>query len=198
VFGIGKKHKKQLSDQELLEKISANNYEAALIGELFARYTHMVYGVCMKYLEDSDDAADAVMNIYEKLCAEMHKHQINCFATWLYVTSRNFCLMQLRTKKAMQHRHALWEKDQEIFMENSFVLHPLDDTENGNHTQKLHDCIENLKHEQKACVRLFYFEDKCYQEIAHQLQIEEKQVKSHLQNGKRNLSICLENANGHE
>lgn len=187
-----KKAIKQYSDQELLEAYREKG-EPELLAELYMRYTHMVYGVCMKYLKNPDEASDAVMNIYEKLLKDVGRHQILKFSTWLFVTTRNHCLMELRNLKSLEKKHNLWQNEQQLFMESEEFLHPLDEDVEL-HTQQLKICIEQLKNEQKACIQLFYYQNKCYSEIARKLEIDEKKVKSHLQNGKRNLKICMENA----
>jgi RNA polymerase sigma-70 factor, ECF subfamily len=188
-----KKDIRQHSDEELLSAFREKNSQE-ILATLFTRYTHMVYGVCMKYLQDPDDASDAVMNIFEKLQGDLHRHQILKFSTWLYVITKNHCLMELRSRKSEQRKHILWQENQDIFMESEPLMHPVDDIEM--HTQQLKLCIEQLKNEQKACIELFYYQSKCYLQIAETLCIDEKKVKSYLQNGKRNLKICLENAHG--
>lgn len=187
---IFKKSKNELSDQELLEAFQKEG-DTRILAELYTRYTHMVYGVCMKYFADADDASDAVMNIYEKLCTDIHRHQILKFSTWLYVSTRNHCLMELRSRKTREKHQELWQNEQLLFMESQEFVHPIDDGEL--HSKQLKLCLDQLKKEQKECIRLFYYENKCYLEIARTLQLEEKAVKSHLQNGKRNLKICMEN-----
>ncbi|MFW5707087.1 MAG: RNA polymerase sigma factor [Bacteroidota bacterium] len=191
MLNLFRKNIRNFSDQELLEKYREKT-DQQLLAELFTRYTHLVYGVCMKYLKNPDDASDAVMNIYEKLSNDIHRHQIIKFSTWLYVTTRNYCLMELRSRKTQEHRHDLWQKDQQVFMESMEVMHPVDDNPEL-HTEQLRLCIEQLKNEQKNCIELFYYHNKCYLEIAEALALDEKKVKSHLQNGKRNLKICMEN-----
>lgn len=186
-----KKDISQLSDQELLEGYR-NKKDQQWLAELFTRYTHLVYGVCMKYLKNPDDASDAVMNIYEKLSSDIHRHQIIKFSTWLYVISKNHCLMELRSRKSVERHHDLWQQEQQLFMESVEFLHPLDDQQEL-HEKQLRLCIEQLKTEQKQCIELFYYQHKCYLEIARTMNIEERKVKSHLQNGKRNLKICMEN-----
>lgn len=186
---IFKKSWKDYSDQELLAAFQQKG-EAEFLATLYTRYTHMVYGVCMKYLADPDDAADAVMNIYEKLSADIHRHQILKFSSWLYVITKNHCLMELRSKKTREKHQELWQNEQLLFMESEQFVHPVDDGEL--HAQQLKLCLEQLKNEQKACIQLFYYENKCYQDIASLLGLDEKSVKSHLQNGKRNLKICLD------
>lgn len=186
------KDKEQYTDQELLMKYREKREQHLLAG-LFTRYTHLVYGVCLKYLRNTEDASDAVMNIYEKLSSNIHRHEIIKFSTWLYVISKNHCLMELRKRKSLEHKQEVWQEEQLLFMESESFLHPIDeDTEV--HTQQLKLCLEQLKREQKSCIELFYYQNKCYLEISDILKIEEKTVKSHLQNGKRNLKICIANS----
>ena len=190
MFRLFSKDIKDYTDQELLEAFSKKN-DQHFLAALYTRYTHLVYGVCMKYLKNPDDASDAVMNIYEKLSQDIHRHEIIKFSTWLYVITRNHCLMELRSRKSQDRRHEMWQNEQDLFMESEEFLHPVDE-EDELHSQQLKLCIEQLKAEQKSCIELFYYQNKCYLEIAQQLKIEEKKVKSHLQNGKRNLKICME------
>jgi len=164
------------------------------LGELYSRYLHLVYGVCLKFLTDREESKDAVMQIFENLITEVLNHDIHQFKGWLYVLTKNYCLMQLRSKQSRDKRLKLWSKDQDIFMESELENHLID--KNGEELNAaLKDCIERLKNEQKQCIELFYFYNKCYIDISVQLNIDEKKVKSHLQNGKRNLKICLENKN---
>jgi len=151
----------------------------------------MVYGVCLKYLQNREDAKDAVMGIYEKLTEDVLKHDIHIFGSWLYVLCKNYCLMQIRADKTLSNRRKVWES---VFMESERILHPIDD--NTDHIEKaIKECMEKLKQEQKDCIELFYFNNRCYVEIAGLLNINVKNVKSYIQNGKRNLKICLEGKN---
>jgi RNA polymerase sigma-70 factor, ECF subfamily len=191
LLNLFRKNIKHYSDQLLLEKYR-DEKDQQFLAELYTRYTHLVYGVCMKYFKDPDDASDAVMNIYEKLSTDIHRHQIIKFSAWLYVITKNHCLMELRSRKSQERRHDLWQEDQQLFMESMDFLHPIDE-DFDLHTEQLRLCIEQLKNEQKNCIELFYYHNKCYLEIAEELSLDEKKVKSHLQNGKRNLKICMEN-----
>ena len=175
------------SDSDLIERFRAISDQKAL-GELFERYSALVYGVCLKYLKNRNDSKDAVMQIFEKLQTSLKEHQIEHFRSWLYVTSKNHCLMQLRSRKKLQK-----EELGDDFMENVFVLHP-DDEDNGYEKDliKLEHCIEQLKTDQKKCVQLFFLKEMCYKEIVTDTGLDLKQVKSHIQNGKRNLKICME------
>jgi RNA polymerase sigma-70 factor (ECF subfamily) len=193
IFNISGNKASQISDEELLRKFSSSG-DLEILGELYSRYMHLVYGVCLKYLKSRDESMDAVMQIFEKLIVEIPKQRIDNFRSWLHVVTKNYCLMQLRSEKSRNEKMQEWINDPLIFMENEHVLHPLD--ENSPEMDKmLMDCIEKLKEEQKECVKQFYFGNRSYSEIAIWLNTDEKKVKSYLQNAKRNLKICLENRN---
>jgi RNA polymerase sigma-70 factor (ECF subfamily) len=190
MLDISGKHRDE-SDEELLQRYLRSG-DLELLGELYARYMHLVYGVSLKYLENREDASDAVMHIFEKLISELPRHQVRNFKSWLYVLTKNHSLMELRSRK--QVRNKADEINTEFkFMESADELHPIDRADHSME-DKLAECIKQLKKEQRACIEMFYYQNQCYREIAAELQIEEKKVKSHIQNGKRNLKICLENS----
>ncbi len=171
-------------DDELIRLYKAD-YDLEILGELYKRYTGLVFGVCLKYLKDREASQDAVMQIFEKLIKSLLEHEITHFKSWLYVTSRNHVLMQLRKKKDVP-----LEEIPQNFMESDVEMHQEDALESN--LGKLEKCIEKLVEEQKACVTLFYLQHKCYQEINELTGYDLKKVKSYIQNGKRNLKICLE------
>jgi len=181
------------NDEELLEEFTSSGSLEAL-GELYSGYMHLVYGVCLKYLKNREESMDAVMQIFDKLITDIPKQKIANFRSWLYVVTKNYCLIQLRSGKSYNEKFSEWVQDQKTFMENNNYLHPVDDEEYDN-KEALADCIERLKAEQKECIRQFYYENRCYSEIATILGVDEKKVKSHLQNGKRNLKLCIEEKN---
>jgi RNA polymerase sigma-70 factor (ECF subfamily) len=159
-------------------------------GELLKRYMYLVYGVCMKYLKNRKDSQDAVMQIFEVLVRDILRFEIHNFKSWLYGVSRNHCLMKLRRNKAERNR---WDKiSSEIIMESTAILHPIEEKDDEDLQERLKVCLEQLKKEQRRCVELFYYQQHCYKEIAAELSLDENQVKSYIQNGKRNLKICLE------
>ncbi|MGD0583324.1 MAG: sigma-70 family RNA polymerase sigma factor [Bacteroidales bacterium] len=194
IFRIPGRGQWDRSDEELLAEFRKSG-DLEILGELYSRYMHLVYGVSLKYLKDRESSMDAVMQIFEKLITGIPRYNIENFRSWLHVVTRNHCLMQLRSAKLHGEKMAEWAIESSVFMENEPELHPIDEDVQGM-DMALADCIERLKEEQKSCIRLFYFENRCYNEIADSLNMDEKKVKSHLQNGKRNLKICLEEKNG--
>jgi RNA polymerase sigma-70 factor (ECF subfamily) len=155
---------------------------------------HLVYGVCLKYFKNREEAMDAVMQIFEKLVVDIPKQKIVNFHSWLHVVTRNYCLMQLRSNKSKEDKFNEWVIDPENFMESGYDLNPIDKDE-PDMEKVLADCIERLREEQRECIRQFYYNNMCYNEIAKNLGIDEKKVKSHLQNAKRNLKLCIEEKN---
>jgi RNA polymerase sigma factor (sigma-70 family) len=176
----------RLDDAELLERFRQTQ-DLTLVSELFGRYTSMIYGVCIKYLRDRDDAKDAVMQVFEKLPVTLRTHEIANFKSWLYVTTRNHCLMQIRSKKS--------KKTEELdpgLMETAVLLHLDHEPELETDLGKMEKCIQQLDTQQQQCIRLFYLEERCYKDISTATGFDLNKVKSYIQNGKRNLKICME------
>ena len=176
-----------LSDSALLEEYRKRG-ELEVIGELYKRYLHLVFGVCLKYLKDRDEASDATMQIFEKIITDLKKHNVTSLPGWLHVLARNHCLMALR-----KQRKNASEIDEAAIVEFPQSAHPLNEKqERETQLELLEYCIEKLKGEQQECIRLFYLEERSYREIASQNGLDIKKVKSHIQNGRRNLKICME------
>lgn len=180
------------SDDHLI-RLFKKTGDLEILGALYGKYMHLVYGVCLKYLKDREASQDATMQIFEKLIIELPKREVANFKPWLHVITKNHCLMHLRSEKVRSSRQEKIVAEENYFMENSTILHLNNEQVLEQNLQLLKFCIDRLKDEQKECVKLFYIEEQCYQEIAENLKIDLKKVKSYIQNGKRNLKICMEN-----
>lgn len=188
--GFGKS-KKKVDDDEVLLKRYRETGDLAVLGELFHAHAEMVYYVCKRYLQDSERSKDAVMQIFEELIHKVNKQEIQRFGSWLYVLSRNHCLMQLRSEKNRQQISI------DEFVEFPLPMHPEDDaTEKEEQLTALEHCMEQLPEKQKQSVDLFYLNEKCYKEIAEITGYSMNEVKSYIQNGKRNLKLCMEARHG--
>ena len=135
------------------------------------------------------------MEIFEKILEELKRHQVENFKSWLYSLAKNYCLMRLRKEKSVRRKEEGYQKSAEALVENDEFEHLFSDHANGKMSEKLTHGLEQLKSEQRECIHLFYFLGKSYDEIAGQTGYSQKQVKSYLQNGKRNLKIYLTNSN---
>ena len=185
-----KKRETKESDGELLKRFREEG-DMAVLGQLYERYMHLVYGVCLKYLEEREAAKDEVMNIFEKLVTTVPDEEILNFRTWLYVVTKNHCLMLLRSRKSESARMETMLSDPTFFMEKEAQVHPMENDEEID-MKRLEECISRLKDEQRICIQLFYYEGCGYRQIAERLGMAESKVKSYIQNGKRNLKICME------
>jgi len=172
-----------ITDERLLQEYK-QTADLAVLAKLYERYMHLVYGVCLKYLHDEELSKDAVMQIFEELIVKATRHDIKQFKPWLYVLSRNYCLMQLRSGKKMQ------TESLPDFMEFVDDAHLTDEREEN--IKALERCKEKLPSVQKVSIQLFYMDEKCYKEIVDETGYSINEVKSYIQNGKRNLKICLE------
>jgi RNA polymerase sigma factor (sigma-70 family) len=184
---VNKESYSHITDQELLDRFYADHNNDWL-GVLLERYILLLFGVCMKYLKNEEEAKDCVQQIFLKAITELHKYKVTYFRSWIYTVARNHCLMQLRD------RHG---KLPTTISEN--IAAPMEET-NGesNHLEKDHllelmtNSLSELNQEQNRCLILFYLEKKSYQEITENTGFTLMQVKSHIQNGKRNLKILLD------
>ncbi len=184
LFGNAKKSD-PLSDEVLLQRYRATE-DLAVLGELYQAHAEMVYYVCLRYLQDAELSKDAVMQIFEELIVKVNKQEIGKFGSWLYVLSRNFCLMQLRSGKKMQY---VSFDDVVEFPEQ---LHQEESGDKERDFTALELCMEKLPERQKESISLFFLNEKCYKEIVDSTGYSLNEVKSYIQNGKRNLKICMD------
>ena len=178
-----RKKYKQLTDAELVNLLRENNnIQRDIIGELYERYGHLVMGTSMKYLKNVMDAEDITMNIFETLENKIKAHEIKYFKSWLYMVTKNSCLMVLRKKDVstieLNGNEILEEEESEIVKREAML-------------EALERVIEDLQEPQQTCIKLFYLDQLSYQEISQKLNIELKKVKSSIQNGKRNIMLRI-------
>lgn len=176
-----------LSDRELVEKYKATN-DKIYVGELYKRYAHLVLGMCIQYFKDKDDAKDVVLQIFEKLFAELKKREVENFKAWLTFVVRNHCISELRKLQTIQSRTAEYKYEIENQQENEDEA----PVEKERVLAELEVAIDNLNPLQKKCIELFYLRDMSYAQIVELTGFSVKEVKSYIQNGKRNLRLMME------
>ncbi|MFH0895645.1 MAG: sigma-70 family RNA polymerase sigma factor [Bacteroidota bacterium] len=182
MFFIRKKYKNLPDDRELLEKYRMQG-DMSCIGILFEKYVHLVFGVCLKYLKDPDDSKDAVSQIFEKVISETKKKEILNFEAWLHTVTRNYCLMTFRNNKN-NHVSVNEEKIEEVIEQENEEFLP--------DPEVMKNAMENLKESQRICLQLFYFDELSYNQLAEKTGYSIGEVKSYIQNGKRNLKLMLQ------
>jgi RNA polymerase sigma factor (sigma-70 family) len=176
-----------ITDGVLLERFYADK-DNQWLGILLQRYTMLLLGVCMKYLKNEDDAKDGVQQVFLKAIAELHKYKVEYFKSWIYMVAKNHCLMKLRDRQGKtpavlnEQTMAIEEEPvpKQAYIEKDKML------------DAMSMAIGELNKEQQLCVTLFYLEKKSYTQIAEATGFSMMQVKSYIQNGKRNLKIVVE------
>jgi RNA polymerase sigma factor (sigma-70 family) len=176
-----------ITDQELLDRFY-EDHNNEWLGLLMQRYTLLLFGVCMKYLKNEEEAKDTVQQIFLKAITELHKYKVAYFKSWIYMVARNHCLMKLRDRQGKIP----------IDINELAIASPDDDQDKKTQAEKeqaleiMETALQELSKEQKLCVTLFYLEKKSYQQITGSTGFTMMQVKSHIQNGKRNLKLLVD------
>lgn len=179
------------TDQELVTAYR-RSHDLAILAELFQRYLDLLYGVCLKYFNDRELAKDAVMDVFGELAVKLVRHEVGNFKPWLYTLAKNHCLMQLRASS----RSKVHSIDAEL-VQTEEEMHLSDKLDKEARLDQLSDCIATLSADQKTVVSLFYLENKCYKEIELITGFEWNKVRSLIQNGRRNLRLCMERNQPH-
>jgi RNA polymerase sigma factor (sigma-70 family) len=180
---------KKISATETDNELSMQYRETGnmdILGILYSRYMDLVYGVCLKYFRDPEEAKDSVIAIFEELVGKLKKYEVDNFKGWLYQLAKNHCLMKIRSKKGkpvnvdadLMHLADNWHPDDAVQKETAF--------------NSMEYCMEQLPAEQKQAVTLFYLQEKCYKDIAEETGTDISRIRSFIQNGRRNLKICME------
>ncbi len=190
---LQKSRKNEYTDQELIEEYKRTG-NTAFVGELFVRYTPLLATIAHSYFGRSALGEDAIMEIFEILVKDLKKHEVKNFKSWLFSVARNHYLKIKRKEGVMD----LFDKDvgktTDLFVENGDELSLKLESEEL--LTRMEGSLSQLKEEQRVCVELFYLKSKSYKEVAEETGYDLKKVKSHIQNGKRNLKIILEGGNG--
>jgi RNA polymerase sigma factor (sigma-70 family) len=179
------------SDEELVSMYRYSG-DPDILGELFIRYTHLLFGVCLKYFKDEERSKDAVMQVFEELGAKLTENEVRNFKSWIYTVTKNFCLMALRREKSEEKQLAgYFEQTVYENMESADFLHLITKTDGNDRIEQLKNGMEQLHEHQRICLELIYLQNKSYEETAAITGYSMKQVKSYIQNGKRNLKNIL-------
>jgi len=185
-FKSNKEDKNSCTDEELLQQyIKSGNSD--YFGVLYNRYIPLIYGVCLKYLQNESKAQDAVMEIFEYLLLKIPSYDIQVFKPWLYTVVKNHCFKVLKSNK----RELLVDFDSNV-MESDTILSLSGNESDKDYEEALDYCMAKLSEPQRATIELFFVQSMSYADIVDNTSYDLKSVKSYLQNGKRNLKICIE------
>ena len=175
----------EYSEENLLRAFVESG-DSTFFGELYRRYIPLVYGLCLKYLNNGEAAQDAVMDIFEALVEKVPQYEINNFRTWLYSVAKNHCLQVLRKDKQLNYINI-----DEVVVENQAIFTLTDIPQSQEETEALEYCLTTLPEEQRVSINYFFYDDKSYADIVELTGFALTKVKSYIQNGKRNLKNCI-------
>ncbi len=176
------------TDNELIIAYKKSE-DTKYVSTLYQRYMELVFGICLKYFKESERSKDAVMDIFEELIKKLKIHEVDYFKGWLHTLARNYCLMQLRSPRNMKTT----EFSGDLLMQSHNNTHLANEVfEKEENYKKLEGCLQVLPLDQRQTIELFFMENKCYNEIAEITGYDWNKVRSYIQNGKRNLKICME------
>ena len=176
-----------IDDNEILRRYYTENNNNEWLGILLQRYTMLLFGVCMKYLKNEEDAKDGVQQVFLKVINDLPKYKVDYFKSWLYMVTKNHCLMKLRDrgKYPLEINEQAMSAADEPDTKNNAI-------EKEYHLSFMEQALALLNPEQRVCVTLFYLQKQTYQQISENTGLSIMQVKSHIQNGKRNLKIQMQ------
>lgn len=175
---------RKLTDEELIYRFAFRQDKNAA-NFLFDRYGHWVLGICMRYFQDADTAKEHTQQIFIKLLDDLPKFRIENFKAWLLRVVKNHCLMQLRKTNREIQTTIFQFSDVESEADWHRKL------EEEQLYQYLEEALTTLTPEQQRCIELFYLQKMTYAEIMKTTKYSYKEVKSFLQNGKRNLKLKI-------
>jgi RNA polymerase sigma factor (sigma-70 family) len=176
-----------ITDQQLMEYFYVDE-DNQWLGVLFQRYTLLLFGVCMKYLKNEEEAKDAVQQVFLKAITELHRYRVQYFKSWLYMVAKNYCLMKIREKQGKPFTSL----DELQIPDETDPAAAYQLIEKDRQLELMKESMDELNGDQKQCVTLFYLEKRSYQEISSATGHSIMKVKSHIQNGKRNLKIIMD------
>lgn len=184
---MNQRHHNDIDDNEILRRYYSENNNNEWLGILLQRYTLLLLGVCMKYLKNEEDAKDNVQQVFLKVINDLPKYKVEYFKSWLYMVTKNHCLMKLRDKG----KYPLEINDQAMSAaeEPDTLIHAV---EKEFHLSFMEQALEHLNNDQRTCITSFYLQKQTYQQISERTGLSIMQVKSHIQNGKRNLKIQMQ------
>lgn len=172
------------NDEEIISEFR-KSHDNVFIGILFDRYNHLVFAVSMKYLKNEEDSKDTVIRVFEKLPRDLEKYSIQNFSAWLHTVTKNDCLRFLSKKKnhssSIENIPEPFEEEEESFITD--------------YLPNLDHALEKLNDQQRICIEMFYIQNLSYEEVSEKTGYSLNQVKSYIQNGKRNLKIILSKKN---
>jgi len=167
-------------DLALVERYLAG--DARAFETLYARYYDKVFAIARGILMDSDEAADAVQEVFTLVYRHLHRFDRRSrFSTWLFRVAVNRSIQESR-KSRHRHRHvALTEAAERVAPDEIETADP-----------KIQAVLGRLSPSDRALLVLFYWEELSLQDIAESLGCNVNAAKTRLYRARERARVLFE------
>ncbi|WP_339841610.1 sigma-70 family RNA polymerase sigma factor [uncultured Maribacter sp.] len=168
------------TDIELIEQIVTNK-DALLFGELYDRYSKLVYNKCLGFAKSNKEAEDLTQDIFLMLYVKLGSFKgTSKFSTWLYSFTYNFCVNYVNRNKErkINDNSVKFDSQEEV---------PVDVTDNlllQMQVDKLKKALELIAPEDKSLLLLKYQDGASIKELEDVLEIKSSAIKMRLKRAK--------------
>ncbi len=192
---------KALEDFKLIDMAVAGDDKA--YAKLLQRYKRPVYHMILKMVRNVDDAEDLMMESFSKAFRSLHKFKKDfTFSTWLFRIATNNTIDHIRKKKlnTLSIENTYTDSDGQsvsIDVEDSGVLNPQDEAIKAQKEELIQVFVNMLPAKYQKLVRLRYFHELSYEEIAAELEAPLGTVKAQLHRARELMYDLVKNKKEH-
>lgn len=188
---------KAKKDFLLVERAKATGDEKAY-AELMSRYKKPVYHMILKMIRNVDDAEDLTIEAFAKAFRNLHKFNPDyTFSTWLFRIATNNCIDFIRRKKldtmsiSAGYKDDNGENTEMEIKDNN--LTPFEETIKSQKIEIIQAIVTKLPPKYQTLVRLRYFQEYSYEEIATEIDAPLGTVKAQLHRARELLLDLVKN-----
>lgn len=182
-----------------LVKLAIDGDEQAY-AELMDRYRDAIYYMLLKMVNNKNDAEDLTIEAFGKAFRNIEQYTPKyAFSTWLFKIATNNCIDFIRKQKANLISIDQAEEDEDV---SAPPLHssnpdPEEDMIKNQRVDLMRDVVDKLKPRYRNLIKLRYFKEYSYEEIAQELDLPLGTVKAQLFRARELLYNILKNRDHH-
>ena len=190
--------KTKSTDLELIALAIDNDQKA--YAELLERYRRAVYFLILKIVRNPEDAEDLTYVTFTKAFRNLHRYEpTHGFSTWLFKIASNSSIDFLRKKRIDTVGISMGGDFEpgEVVLDNKVVAYTLNPEEKIIKDQRMKMIQEVVKHldvDFENVIRLRFFKEYSYDEIATELNLPLGTVKVQIHRAKKLLYSILKDS----
>lgn len=175
------------SETELVTELLARR-DGRIFEELYRRSRRKIFGVCFNLLGEAAAAEDACHDAYIRAWEKLDSLRGSDFTAWVRRIAANRCYDELRRRRPdeLDENHPEPATDHRI--DRSVIARQ--------ELDRAIDVIASLEEHQRRVFLLRHIDHHSYEEISEATGFDAKQVKSYLQNARRNFHLAWQRASG--